>query len=274
MGQVFTLESVRRGHVPRLESFAEVVNQLRTRFRDTPSIVGALVCGSVVRGDHTIRSDIDCFVLYDHNVQHDAFGCMHELSRFAVVRHVPLSFVPCDTELSHTRMHHVGTSFLHHLARSAEGGGLLKGNPLEAIVEGLSEKAELESYMRVKMYNLQEAWSMIPVFSEERKVAYLKKLLEAPMHIARKVLAHRGLLTEDSKTYVHEKYREVMSNRLSSQFDQLIRMDKWYTEQLVSQQNKFDELSYVAAIQALIDVSEDVLQFIRANLVFIAETAH
>ena len=273
MGQVFTWDALQRGHVPRLESFVEVIETLRTELPDVPSIPGALVCGSVVRGDHTIRSDIDCFVIYEEDKEHEAFEYMQQATTFAASRYVPLGFIPCDTLLAKTRMHHVGGSFLRHLQKSVEAGGLLKGDPLAEVVHSLPERDELEAYLRVKMYNLQEAWSQVRTFSEERTAPYLKKLLEAPMHIARKTLAHIEPLGRDSKSYIQNRYRGVMPAELWMQLDWLVSKDEYYTAELKKLTSTPNEEAYRKLLEYLLSKSEIVLQFIRGNLAFIAATA-
>lgn len=273
MGQVFTWDALQRGHVPRLESFVEVVETLRRELSDVSSIPGALVCGSVVRGDHTIRSDIDCFVIYEEAQEHEAFEYMQQATAFAASKYVPLGFIPCDTLLAKTRMHHVGGSFLRHLEKSVEAGGLLKGNPLAEVVHSLRERDELEAYLRVKMYNLQEAWSQVRTFSDERTASYLKKLLEAPLHIARKTLAHIEPLSRDSKSYIQNRYRGVMPRELSLQLDYLVSKDEIYTLELKRAVNAPKEESYRQLLEHLVGQSETVLQFIRSNLAFVATTA-
>lgn len=272
MGQVLSFESVSRGRVPKLEDFSWVIKEGREALAKESSIIGALVCGSVTRGDHNLRSDIDLFVLYDHTKQHEAFRIMQTMSFLAASRHVPLTCIPCDDLIAKTRMHHVGGSFLRHLERSIEAGGLLKGDPLGSLARSVSEKDELESYLRMKMYNLQEAWGLAQTFSEERLLSYLKKLLEAPMHVARKVLSHQSLLSGDSKSYIRAQYHEVMSWILSDRFEGLINMDVRYTEELVAQLDMPDEERYRQMLDSILSRSGDVISFIRANAMFIVAT--
>lgn len=272
MGQVFTWEEVRDGHVPRLSSFTQVIDDIRMTISGEDAILGALVCGSVTRGDYTVRSDIDCFVLYDYERERKAFSFMQKASALAMMKYVPLCFIPCDTQLASTRMHHIGSSFRHHLEKSIEAGGLLKGNPLQVLAHSRSEKEELEAYLRVKMYNLQEAYAQSPTFSDERMASYLKKLLEAPMHIARKTLAHNENLENDSKSYIKEQYRESMPRMMSDHLSRLIGLDDRYTEELDDLECP-DEGGYHALLSLILAHSEEVLAFIRSNLAFVAEKA-
>ncbi len=273
MGQVFTWDEVKNGRVPKLADFTKVVEQVLPTMADEESIEGAIVCGSVTRGDHTLRSDIDLFVRYDHENESEAFVWMQSVSATAKMWHVPLCCIPCDTLLAKTRMHHIGQSFHRHLEKSALAGGLLKGDPLASLAPSVSEAEEIESYLRVKMYNLQEAWSMAQTFSEERMASYLKKLLEAPMHIARKTLAHQAMLGDDSKSQICVRYAEVMPRAMAMQFKSLVETDTEYTEALRDHRRSPREKSYRRQLVSILARSEDVLAFIRANLAFVAEKA-
>jgi predicted nucleotidyltransferase len=273
MGQVFTWGEVRDNRVPRLADFGKVVDRLRSLVLSEDAILGVVACGSTVRGDYTVRSDIDCFVLYDHGRQSEAFAWMQKATLMAKERHVPLVCIPCDTLLAGTRMHHVGHSFYRHLKRSAETGGLLKGDPLGQLAHSVSEEEELEAYLRVKMYNLQESWGLARTFSEERRASYLKKVLEAPMHIARKTLAYQAALAQDSKAYIVSRYREVMPRAMAGQLESLVELDASYTRELFSHRRVPRKPEYERLLSSIVARSEEVISFVRANLAFVAEKA-
>jgi predicted nucleotidyltransferase len=270
VGKIFTWGEIVHNQIPSLSDFPQVIAEVRRTAETERSLVSVLVCGSVIRGDHTVRSDIDCFVLYDHKCQNEAFAWMQKMSAIADLVHVPLSFIPCDTLIARTRMHHVGPSFAQHLQKSIEAGGLLKGDPLSHIAPSLPEKDELEAYLRIKMYSLQEAWGTANTFSEERMASYLKKLSEAPMHIARKTLVHAGTLKNDSKAYVRSQYRKVMPEGMADQLDELIEYDVAYTKNIPAQRRLLDPKSYKQELQQILDKSDEILAFIRDNLAFVA----
>ncbi len=269
MGQVFTWEAIRDNDIPRIESFNEVIQLVKGSMAEQASILGAVACGSVIRGDHTIRSDLDCFVLYDVGQEHAAFTYMQKMAALAESRAVPLYFLPCDSWLAQIGMHHVGTSFQRHLRASADAGGLLKGDPLPALAQSVPEWEELTGYIRVKMYTLQEGWGRVHTFSDEQAVAYLKKLLEAPMHIARKTLACFGPLQGDSKAHILSEYRKTFPTPMGVELDHLVEQDALYTEALIEQIERPHEREYRELLHHMMNLSEDVLRFIRANLAFI-----
>ncbi len=272
MGKVFTWKEVVRKRVPQPDDFVLTIDNLRKAFVPEESIIGAIAFGSAVRGDCNLRSDIDCFVLYDHAREHEAFGVIQSVTAMANLRRVPLTCVPCDTLVSATHMHHIGSSLREHLEVSGRAGGLLKGDPLRHIASVRPHEEEVEEYLRFKLYGIQEAFGESQTFSEEKLASYLKKLLEAPMHVARKVLAHRGLLEGDSKAEVCIFYRK-MDYALSDHLERLVSLDALYTEELREQLRCPHEKGYRMMLQKILSNSEDVLSFVRANSMFLAATA-
>ena len=63
MGKVFSWEEIVKNEVPLLHSFSEVVS-LCKELSQCPGIIGGIICGSVLRGDYDLRSDLDCLILY------------------------------------------------------------------------------------------------------------------------------------------------------------------------------------------------------------------
>lgn len=269
MGRVYTWHQIEAEQVPVGADFDWVLRTLQHEFIVNSDILGAAVCGSVKRGDFDIRSDLDCFVLYSKSRELEVFARLQDLSKQAADRHVPLSFIPCDSILSSTRMHHVGPAFLAHLERSASDGLLVKGDVSQFVAQSVPTKEELEWYVRVKMYTLQEGCAAVTTYSEERLVSYLRKLLEAPLHVARKVLAYQGVLTNDAKAVVRRKYLAVMPSSLSEQFMVLLSLDAEYSAELVRQLSVPNEKLYQSFLSHLIGEVPLVLEFIRSNLLFL-----
>lgn len=266
MGQVFTWDSIQAGRVPKLESFHRVAADLRETLSNEPAVVSALLFGSVVRGDFNIRSDIDCVVLYETVVQNSAMGAMHHVDRMAHTLHVPIEFMPCDTVLAETRLHHLGTSFIRHLQAAIDTGGLIKGNLVDLLAPTIPATQEIESYIKMKMYSMQKSLAKITSFSEERLAEFLKKALEASTHVARKMLIYEDVLEGDSKREVQARYRETMPPHLGEQFDYLLSVDSWYNMELEFQLKKPDQEQYSDALASLQQELPKVLEFLRANI--------
>lgn len=267
MGEVFTWDAVQSGRIPEKRSFRHVAEAVQSRLSSEPSVASMLLFGSVVRGDFDIRSDIDCVVIYETQEEGRAMGIMHEIDQMAHALHVPINFTPCDTVLARTRLHHLGMSFIRHLQASIEAGGLIKGNPVDLIAPTIPASQEIESYIKMKMYSIQESLAQMTTFSEERQAAFLKKALEASTHVARKMLIYEGTLRGDSKREVQEWYRETMPGALSEQCDRLIRLDRQYTENLKAQLENPNEGMYREALGKLESQLPRVLEFLRSNII-------
>jgi len=266
MGQVFTWESIQTGRIPKKESFHHIASTIRAGLADESSIVSALLFGSVVRGDFNIRSDIDCVVIYQTELQERAMNALHEIDQAAHALHVPINFTPCDTVLAKTRLHHLGTSFIRHLQASIDAGGLIKGNLVDLLAPTIPATDEIESYTKMKMYSMQESLAQMTSFSEERFAAFLKKALEAPTHIARKMLIYESVLRGDSKQEVRQQYQEIMPTRLAEQFNHLLEVDSWYTSELESQLKHPHQNRYEIALIRLQEELPKVIEFIRSNI--------
>lgn len=266
MGQVFTWDSIQAGRIPKKESFHRIAADLRETLSTEPSIVSALLFGSVVRGDFNIRSDIDCAVIYQTEEQEWAMSALHEVNRMAHALHVPINFTPCDMVLARTRLHHLHRSFILHLQASIDAGGLIKGDFLDLLAPTIPAAQEIESYIKMKMYSMQESLAQMTFFSEERLAAFFKKALEASTHVARKMLIYEGTLRGDSKREVQERYRETMPGALSRRFDSLLSLDHSYSIDLECQLGEPNRERYEEALGRLQKQLPKVLEFLRSNI--------
>lgn len=269
MGQVFTWKAIRSGEIPKRENFHTVATHLRDTLAAEPSVVSALLFGSVVRGDFNIRSDIDVVVMYETDREREAMATMHRVDKYARGLHVPINFTPCDTLLAQTRLHHLGSSFMRHLQVSVDAGGLIKGDLVGMLAPTVSPEDEIESYIKMKMYNMQESMAQMTSFSEERLVSFYKKALEASMHVARKILIYEGTLVGDSKKQVQGRYRETMPLQLAQLFDGLVGHDRSYTDLLEAQLQNPCERVYHRGLGELMvgKCLPQTLQFLRLNIV-------
>lgn len=273
MGQVFTWPQVRDRQVPHLEDFTDVLNTLRETLSREQSVRGSLVCGSVVRGDHNRRSDIDCVVIFDAAQSKRAFAVIQNLSVSARDRNVPLAFILSDTRLAATRMHHFGPSFIEHVHFSIDGGGLIKGNPLDLLVPSVSREAGIEEYLRFKMHYLQTHWAAYAADDEKDRTGFLKKSLEAPLHVARKTLSWFGPLAGDSKLQIRRQYASIMPVPLVESLHELVEEDAQYSAELERQLVQPHKLDYYTACCRIEERVPQVLDFVTQNLLFIDSKA-
>lgn len=269
MGKVFTFEEIEEGRVPRPENFNLVASRLREELLYESSVVCALLFGSVVRGDSTIRSDVDCVVVYDVQKEKSAVRVMHRLNRFANTLHIPINYTPCDTAVARTYLHALGKAFVQHLQAAIDAGGIIKGNLVDILAPTMSATQEVESYISRKMFSLMESYAEMSTYSEERLFAFLKKALEAPMHVARKMLIYEGTMQGDSKREVQEQYKVTMPMRLVKQFEGLQLGDSLYTKELKHQIKHPNEVEYKNELLALRMQLPYVLEFIRGNIQYL-----
>jgi len=269
MGQVFTFGQIKTRHLPELDDFTHVLQQLRNVLTRESSFVGAVVCGSVIRGDHNRRSDIDCAVVYRAEESRKAFAVMQELSVYAQRYYVPLTFIQSDTRLARTRMHHFGPSFVEHLRRSMEKGGNIKGVMLDMFAASVDRHSAAEEYLRYKMHYLQTHWAAYPALDHKDKAEFLKKCLEAPLHVARKTLSWLGPLTVDSKLHIRQQYSTCMPEGMVSILGELVNVDVEYSLELERQIKEPDEEDYEIMLRYLEEQVPQVLEFVTRNLEFI-----
>lgn len=269
MGQVFTWGDVRLGRIPKMDDFKLVAEKIKATLSQEESVVAALLFGSVVRGDFNIRSDLDCLVIYETDKEWAVAEVIYKLDSEARALHVPINFTPSDTALAKTRLHHLGVTFLKHLESSIEAGGTIKGNLQDLCVLRFSPKEEVEWYIRTKMYNLQESYLGMATFSEERIHSFLKKAYEAPIHVARKMLVYIGAPFCDSKAEVVRLYREKMPQELYKKLSFVRYIDDYYTKELETQLEKPNADTYAWEIGRLKTETPAVLEFLRANILWI-----
>lgn len=274
MGKVYAWDDVEAQRIPHLDEFPVVINQMRNVFEREESILGALVCGSVLRGDHTRRSDIDCVVIYDTCYEREAMYNLQELSMFAGKKYVPLGIVPCDSYTASTRFHHLGPAFRVHLQTAIAGGGIIKVDPLQLLGSGGNDMiAEVEDYLRMQVYRMEEGLAKYCNMPIDRQCDFLQKVLEAPLHVARKILHLFANESDDSKEAISKRYLKAMPFSLGEMLSRLITFDKLYTVELLQQLDSPNKKRYEDFWEDLEEqFPYQVLHFVRSNISHLEET--
>jgi hypothetical protein len=272
MGNVFTVAQVRAGRIPDPAAFRIAERRLKQGILQEPAIIAAVVCGSVLRGDHNRRSDIDCAVLYDTTHAEQAIRFMQEEVRAGASTCTPINFIPVDTTLAQTRLHHFGRSFAHHVKISALNGGTVKGDLTSALALTMSLEDEIFSYLSAKIYKLETGWTELRTYPEERTAAYLKKVLEAPMHVARKALRLREYTDMDSKRDVEAAYLRFAPPKLAGAFSELLTIDRWYTEVIDVQARAVDAVKYAQELASLEEAIPLSIEFAKMNASWLDST--
>jgi hypothetical protein len=268
MGRIFSWPEVEARQIPELASFEMVGNVFRSLLVTCPEVVAALFCGSFIRGDHNIRSDIDCVILYEAKGRAEAVALLRELLVFARGLFVPVEMIPLSVELAATPHHHLAPTFLEHLSLSAMNGGVIKANPVPLICPRQTTFVEdTRDYLIHKMRKLEKGMVTIPVVSTERLFLFLQKVLDLPIYVARKLLRCHGIpLETDSKQEVLRLYPTLGITPAIAILEEVTRMDRVYSATLESQSRRPDEQRYREVIENLLTIIPNVLDFAQYNL--------
>jgi hypothetical protein len=268
MGRVFTWEDVAHNRIPSRDDFFKTVSRTRRILGgNCPGVLAGVICGSVLRGDCTERSDIDCLVIYDSRCAWDVMAELRALSGEAAMLHVPLEIIPLATDVAATRLHHIEPFFAHHLELAVRSGGMFRANPMPYInLEGFEMGADYRSYLTEKIHMFETGLPRLQSVSEEMRCRLYQKALEAPVHIARKALAMQGdQSADDSKRAVCERYRLVARSDELGMFERLLELDLAYSKALVTagQQPREDYLRVLGRLDEAVWLS---FQFVRLLL--------
>ena len=270
MGKVFGQEEVRLKMVPDLEKgFGLVSEHLRSRIGKFQGILAATLCGSFLYGKHSIRSDIDCVLIYSKESQAECISFFQDLIRFADTHHVPLELVATRSDIAITPYHTIQTAFLEHIDLCERKGGNIKGdvvssfmNPYKAIRE------ETIDYIISRIRKLEKGWVNLPTMGEEEYRRFLSKVLDAPMHIARRVCRAKNVDfgSDDSKSSVIKQYQQVVFSEEHAMLLEMIELDGFYTSELEGHLVDFRRSSYTGLLKKLENVIPVVLEFAYRNL--------
>lgn len=264
MGKVFSWKEIANGQIPRLDDFSIVQSLIVSELEKRNEIIGGVICGSVIRGDHNVRSDVDCLVVHSGQNILKIIGLLQELNRFANQLYVPVEFIPVDIRVAHTPT--VEMSFGMHLDWSVRNGGCIKTNPIPMLSFELDMGQELQNYVRLKLNKLTKRWIKYPEASFEQRFHFLQKILEAPIYIARKIIRWKGvdISFDDSKRRIVELYSEHFNDSQSSEFfREAVATDAGYTAKLLQQLKCSDEGAYLKVLEEIELIVPDVLEFIR-----------
>ena len=244
----------------------QVIDTMRTKLGATEGIVGAILCGFCMWGTHDQRSDVDCVVLYDFGARERVFHVFKEIEAEAHSLYVPAQIICVDTEVAKIGMHDITFLFSRHLNHAAREGGVVNEDPMQYLRFPRTDPAEdIREYIRHKLGDLQKRFVGYKTMGEDGQVRFLKKVLEVPMNLARKLLARNGFdLENDSKKVVSEKYAGIASPLEYSLFQGLTELDERYTKAIrirtdfICSQNSYNSL--LSAIENQIG---NAIEFVR-----------
>ncbi len=269
MGKVFTWEEVIRDHVPCLDSFDEMGKLLRRELENSSVVVSALILGSFLRRDHSVRSDIDTLVVYPFERRTEAVEFLRGLKARAKQLYVPIEFISLDVELAMTPDHHIASTFLEHFRMAAQDGGVIKQDPL-SLIHANSDgfRQDTRGYLIHKMRTFEKGEVSFFVASEERRFQTIEKALQLPVYVARKMLRcfDVEMLSGDSKAEVARLYPSLGIDGASEILSEIREMDRAYTVSLLQQLTCPDPEEYGRVIENLKPAISLALEFARKNL--------
>lgn len=276
MGKVFTFDEIKHKCVPELGSFNFVLDELKDWLSKSPAIIGAIICGSAVTAvKFNRRSDIDCVVIHRQDMTREAVEVYQNLQQFAAKRFVPLELITFDdlTVRQH-RNHLFSCTFGRHLARSANKGGIIKTNPLpDSCLFCASRNSDIVNYLCHKLETISKGLNRMPIMDEAELCRFLQKVLEAPIHIARKMLELNNRLVDDSKQAVRGIYLSTATQKEKDYFQVLCDFDKDYSEELEAQLESIEPTRYQNQLDLLKNAAYLCHDFIRINLAKLSEPA-
>jgi hypothetical protein len=263
MGRMFLSKDIEKGRVPKREDFPVVVEMMKVIFEQCDSIIGALPYGSLCYEEQTVRSDIDCLVLYDYRDHGNVLAVIEKAINFAAERFIPVEFVLIDTVAAKECVHTIDASLWWHLEHIIPNHAI-KQNPLLFLLPNGNEQP-VKEYLRRKLASLQKRRCVMHTSHGEDYIRNLQKFWEAPVRVARKMLWESGVdMNDDSTSSVIVHYPEQFPER-RSQFLSLVKTDGQYTQELIRQQRHFDSMEYSAFILALEAKIDCIIDFVRLN---------
>ena len=277
MGRIFSWEEIEQGKVPRLESFKEVTQKLRKELASNKKVVVALLCGSALRGDYSIRSDIDCFVIYSDGV---VFSDLRKLVAYAKRLSVPLEMIPVNIRMVGIDFYLLKeTSFLHHLEWAAKQGGIVKGETFSILkIMETDRKEMLKSTVTTISTKLHRALCELSRFEGEKRIFNLGKILEAPIQMVREIVWARKIpIPSQGKEEVLKAYWTIADEKSRHLLDEVVRVDKEYSATLEKVSRQPDPAPYKEEYTRILGRIEEIgqneiLEFVVHNAQLLNQT--
>jgi len=267
VGKVFSWGEIERKEIPQPSDFSIVVGKIRQNLEVANGVVGGILCGSVLWNSYNERSDIDCVVVYDPTKRREVVEALRDINQTASTLHVPTELIPLDMHIVRTPLHHIGPSFAVHLRYAAENGGVIKENPLPLFVfDGISIVEDVRGYLRNKLRRLEKGMSTLPTMEVADLLRFLQKVLEAPVHVARKLLRWQAVkMPDDSKRTVMFYYPDIANAREHELFVKITTIDSQYTAEILAQLQHPNKALYSRVIGEIEELAWDTLEFVRLN---------
>lgn len=272
MGRVFTFDEIKTDTIPRLRDFPELVDVVRRELDESLVVQGAILHGSVFRGDHSIRSDVDVLMLYEPGREGEIVDLQQELQSEAKSLAIPLRLIAVDVDMARAGDHDLSPMYLEHLARAASRGKCIKENPLDFVQPlPISYRQDLHQYLTGKRDAFNHALELLRVMSEEKRADALGKALSFPVYVARKMLQYANPTAlengGDGKARVLSLYSSLRIERGSEILAEMQKMNVMYDVALRHQRDTLNRRSYEMTLRLLECMLYLAFEFAKINLV-------
>lgn len=267
MGKVFSWDEIERGEIPQPQDFETVALKIRKELEAADGVIGAILCGSILWNSCNQRSDIDCLVVYDQTRRSEVVKVLRAISQVAADIHVPTEFIPIDLHIARTPIHHIGLSFAVHLSYATKNNGLIKTNPLSLFTfDNATVVDDVRGYLRNKLRRMEKGLITLPALEATDLHRFLQKVLDTPLHVARKILwSQKVEMPDDSKRTVMHYYPDIASTQERELFTKITAADSQYSLELLAQLQNPNKNRYSEAIERVKILAWDTLEFVRES---------
>jgi hypothetical protein len=266
MGRILTCSQLGSGAVPKVTNFGKAL----TLVRATCSgfwVESAQFFGSAAYGAYGPRSDIGVIIRgeeLDPAHLRGYIACLVDdvMKSFAI----PLSVQLVTEKQIETGNHTLMGPLARHLRRVAAcEGAKIKGDVCGWLPPPEITTAEVRDYVVRKFDDIQSKLLQSDRMLDSQLCRLLQKVVEAPLHVARRQLDLMGKLTEDDcSAVVIERYRATMPAELVQAFLAAHGANEFYDAQVTTHMQRFNKEGYQNVLQILYgEYAEKTLKYLE-----------
>ncbi len=256
MGRILSSLEVAKSQVPNQEKFAEAQAIVRERCLIEGGVKAALLFGSAVYGAGGLRSDLDVVMVSTDADLSIVRGRVASLAD-GFMRHysVPLSVQLVAVDQLERGLHTLTGPLVMHLRRAAEHEHTkVKGDVLQWLPPPRITHQDVLEYVVSKHHSLQESLLRADRWQEPLLCRLLQKVVEAPLHVARRQLDLAGVLgTDDRSQVVTDLYGKTMPDSFRLAFAAAHEANHFYDVQLQRHLLHFSREAYLQVLRRLHD---------------------
>ncbi len=274
MGRVFQFQDIQEGRAPRLQDYGAVAESTLKALSDCQYVIGATFFGSFAHGTYSIRSDINCLLIYKNGHDMTVDCLLQGLVESAHDLHIPLSFTKQSDVVARVQFRHVGDLFLQHFSSNNFGSNAVKKKPESLFGGDYGDKEEVTGYLRNKIMMFENVLPKGSVLEPYQFHRLLEDVLGTPFHVARKILyflnKHPYI---DTKAEVVKSYSIIfhkniaMTNTLRS----IARLDREYDSCLNRQLINPNSCSYEYMLGRILAEVYEVKRFVTSNALWLEQ---